>query len=306
MNMVKNNEQVRAETDQQKLEQALKIASINIASTMVVRGQASIDDLPALVRKASGAMQAGLFEHKLEIPAPAAQAVLTSAVEQPVETAVAAPAAAPAPAPVASAPAKQRKARKAAQPVAEAAPQIVEAPVKRPRGRPRKEVDEAAEVKGIIEVPRDPNLSDAENDAAFLAKFPPIMSRDESLIPWGDRNQMRLIFSGEPVSFLNKKLQRFYGRTFEEYVRIYGLGEDYPDKPPQYYSTMRNNAKKIGLGNSLPKVKGAVQEEAPVVEAKATKVTKTRTPKAAKAATQETPKATPRERKTRKVVAHAA
>jgi predicted transcriptional regulator len=339
MSTVKNNEQTAA-TDQQKVETAKRIATINIVSSLVAKNNIDIDTIPNLFRRVDGLFEAGMYTNSLELPAPAATQTAIPAPAQPIAVQQPAPVAEAAPvkkarrskaqtkqsaktvaeasAPVAEAAPGKKRGRKAASvetTVAEAAP-VVDAPVAeapRPRGRPRKLEEKL--VMGQFAVPYDPELSQEENDARFLAKYPPIMSVEESLQPVGERGQMRLIFSQKPVSFVKTQLGRYYGRTFEDYKRIYNLPADYPEKPPAYVEKMQNIAAAAGLGTTLPKVKKVEEEQQ--VEAKTAAPKAPRKPKATpqrKAeeavaeAQPEAPKAAPgeRKRKTRNIEAQAA
>jgi predicted transcriptional regulator len=340
MSTVKNNEQTAA-TDQQKVETAKRIATINIVSSLVAKNNIDIDTIPNLFRRVDGLFEAGMYATtSLELPAPVATQTAIPAPAQPIAVQQPAPVAAAAPvkmarrskaqqsaatvaeasAPVVEAAAGKKRGRKAASTtVAEAAPvqaPAVEAPVAeapRPRGRPRKLEEKL--VMGQFAVPYDAELSQEENDARFLAKYPPIMSVEESLQPVGERGQMRLIFSQKPVSFVKTQLGRYYGRTFEDYKRIYNLPADYPEKPPAYVEKMQTIAAAAGLGTTLPKVKKVEDEQQ--VEAKTAAPKAPRKPKATpqrKAeeavaeAQPEAPKAAPgeRKRKTRNIEAQAA
>jgi predicted transcriptional regulator len=327
MNTVKNNEQTAA-TDQQRIDTARRIGTINIVSSLVAKGQVPVDGMQDLYKKVVGIFEAA--ENNLTISAPATQTALPAPAAQPVAMETAAPIAQAAPAKRGRKPkVKAEVAETAAAPtvaedVAAEAP-VVEAaaePVVRRRGRPRIERPEVEVlVKDQPAVPVDPTLSRKKNDALFRAKYPPIMSIEDTLLPVGkDGQQMRLIFSEEPVSFLNTRLTRYYGRTFEDYKRIYGLPKSYPSKPPAYVSKMSENAKAAGLGSTIPKVKGAVEgevateakTEAPQAQETVAKAKATPKRKAAETpvaeAQAEAPKATPgkRPRKTRNVVAQAA
>ncbi len=290
MSTVKNNEQTAA-TDQQKIDTAKRIAAINIVSSMVAKRNLDIDTIPTLIRRVDGLFDAGMYENTLKLTAPATQ----TAIPAPAQ-----PVASVQPAPVAEVAAPVKKARrtsaKQATKAAAATETVAEAPVEapvaevakkrgrkakakeapRPRGRPRKQEEKL--VMGQFAVPYNNELSEEENDRLFLEKYPPIMSVEESMQPVGEKDQMRLIFSQKPVSFIKTHLARYYGRSFEDYKRIYDLPADYPEKPANYVKKMQGIAAKAGLGTTLPKVKTVEADQA--VEAKAEAPKAKRTPKA--------------------------
>jgi predicted transcriptional regulator len=330
MSTVKNNEQTAA-TDQQKVETAKRIATINIVSSLVAKNNIDIDTIPNLIRRVNGLFEDGMHTNSLELAAPVAtQTAIPAPVTEAtpvkrgrpakVQSKQSAETVATTSVPVAEVSVGKKRGRKAASaktPVAKAAPveTLAETPVAeapRPRGRPRKSEEKL--VKGKFAVPYDAELSQEENDARFLSYYPPIMSVEESLEPVGERGQMRLIFAQKPVSFIKTHLGRYYDRNFDDYKRIYSLPADYPEKPPTYVTKMQSQAKKVGLGTTLPKVKATAEEEQ---AAKAATPKAKRTPKATpqrKAveavaeAQPEAPKAAPgeRKRKTRNIEAQAA
>lgn len=76
---------------------------------------------------------------------------------------------------------------------------------------------------------------DAE-DAKFLEKHPPIegLNAENTICEDG----LIVIFNGKKIKLLKRYLKRKYNLEFEDYIRIYNLGNNYPSIAPSLSKAM--------------------------------------------------------------------
>ena len=79
-------------------------------------------------------------------------------------------------------------------------------------------------------------LTDQEEDAKFLEKYPPIKGLNAENTIFEDG--LIVIFNGKKIKLLKRYLKRKYNLEFEDYIRIYKLGDNYPSVAPSLSKAM--------------------------------------------------------------------
>jgi hypothetical protein len=121
----------------------------------------------------------------------------------------------------------------------------------RKAGRPRRDAPKPM-------VPKELRRLDAE----FRAKHPPLEGLNARNTVASDK--ITVIMDGKKLKMIKRHLLTKYGITFEDYKRIYGLGDSYPSCAPGYSLERSEHAVKQGLGTErVAKVK--IEAEAAAV-----------------------------------------
>lgn len=110
---------------------------------------------------------------------------------------------------------------------------------KRGRGRPSKKA--AAEVRKATDTRRQRAF-----DRMFREKYPPLEGLDRHNTVADDA--ITIIFTGEKRVSIKRYLRDIYGIGFDDYCRIYGLGDDYPSMAANERRARRETAIASGLG----------------------------------------------------------
>lgn len=95
---------------------------------------------------------------------------------------------------------------------------------------------------------RDDEDKTTLSDEEFRAKHPPVpgLNAQNTVEPDG----ITVLMDGVKKKMIKRYLTATYGITFEDYKRIFGLGDDYPSCAPNYAGDRREHAIAHGLGKN--------------------------------------------------------